>query len=946
MSLERLYPNCTDSDCPLIRSCSFTATRIDRSVYHASTDPVDFLIISDYPNSKGMTGQLSFIGPERQLIEEVTKKVCPDCTIAYTYLVRGWPVDLSKSKIYANQPDVLVKRLQQKDIDWIKTLPLNNHPKKQIIIEKCFKYILQDIEHLKPKSIIVMGNLVKEALFPSERKSILQLQNCYRDFKGCPTRFIPSYQSVFKNPSMKKTWQKQLSACLSHKVAEADNDLASHIYIIKNLKEAIEYIEVLKETPNDISFDIETQNLNKKYGNKIVTLQFSETSNSATIIPYNHKESPFLPDEIEVLKKHLFDLFHNPSKVKSWIGHNLKFECNVLTAIIGTPLVSAPMFDTMVGAFMLDENRAERVAEFKYGINSLKQLCLDYLNFDGYDKGILAVREEGNLFDLPLLDLSEYGGMDTIVTRRLHLAELEEARNQNFTRQFRNLMYYHYTPLILMFSNIEQNGFFVNKNALRKLTTKDSLILKAISDIIANLRNISEIQRANDLLLQMQNPRMSGFLGNKPWIFNFSKKGHPQTLFFNVCGLRAGNIGKSGQASVDKEWQQANKDHPIVKQYMEWSSMRHLYDTFVDSLYNRIDPQKDDVDSNTDTCIRSNFNLIGTVTGRASSDNPNLQNIPRGDTPAKKAIKDIFSALQNHFLVQLDYKANEVRWVGILAQDDKLANAIIDGKKMMEEYRLNPNEELLQKAETYSDIHKQTASMVFNKPLEEVTKDERQISKSVIFAILYGSSTAAVAKLMGKDIEEVERWFRQFYERFPKIATWKKKTEEMAKQYGYVETANGRRRRFPLFHLFKNEDGYYTEKLVPQELRGDVESALRQCVNSPIQGIASDYGMSGAALFSKYIRENNKPWKICNAVHDSCVFQVPFDQLEESLEQAEYWFTTGVMEYMTDVFDINFNLPLEVDFEVGLSWGSLIKWNFNKKELEEIKKTLANKVCS
>lgn len=939
MVLERTYVQCDGASCPLHNSCNRTATRIERSVFQRSTDPVDVLFIADCPSSKEMLNPLAFIGPEKQIIDEVIAKVCPDKTTAYTYLARGWPVDLSKSRLYANRANVKVKNFSKDDLKWLKTLPLNNHPEKSQILEKCSHFLIKDIQQLQPKLIIIMGNIVKDALIPSERKSIHQLQNSYREYMGVTVRFVPSITSVIKNPSGKQTWQKQLTACLANKVFEPDNDLSSQIYIIKNLNEAIEYIDALKNTPNDISFDLETHNLNKKYGNKIATLQFSETINSSTIIPYHHKDSPFLPDEIEILKTHLYDLFNKPHKIKSWIGHNLKFECNVLHSIIGTPLLSAPMFDTRVGAFLLDENRGERVADFKYGVNTLKQLALDYLNFDGYNKSILHTRSEGNLYQLDLQQLAEYGGMDTIITKRLALAEIEEAREQNFIGQFLNLMYYHYTLLTLLFSGIEQNGFYVNRENLKRLTQKDSLILKAIDDITNNLRKIPEVQRANNLLLHTKNPRLN-LLGKQPWVFDFSKQGHAQALFFNVAGLPVGKIGKSGQASIDKEWQKNNKDHPMVKVYTEWSSMRHLYDTFVTTLYDRIDPQRDTVDCNIDSCIRPNFNLIGTVTGRASSDDPNLQNIPRADTPAKKAIKNIFSALPNHYLVQLDYKANEVRWVGILAQDENLANAIINGKKMMDEYRLNPSEELLHKAETYSDIHKQTASMVFEKPLEEVTKDERQISKSVIFAILYGSGTQAVADAMGKTVEEVERWFSMFYQRFPSIAKWKKRTEQFVKQYGYVETANGRRRRFPIFHLFKDANGHYSDDLVPPDYRGEIALALRQCINSPIQGIASDYGMCGAALFSQFIRNEKKSWKICNAVHDSCVYQVPYAELEESLSAAEYWFTEGVMLFMTDVFDIYFNLPLEVDFEIGLSWGSLQKWNFGKQELDIIKKNL------
>ena len=936
MVLERTHPYCTNYNCPLINSCNQTATQINRSIYHTADNPVDILFVGEHPSSREMLHPLAFLGPEKQLIEEVLISACPDSTIAYTYLVRGWPVDLKKSKFYADKPNTIVKHLTLKEISWLKTLPLSNHPERQQIISNCSKFLLKDIEQLKPKLIILFGNSVKEALFPNERKLS---RNSVKNLNGYTVRFMPSYISVFKNPSSKKSWQSQLTSIILNNEVEIENELNSKIHVIKDLNEAIEYIESLKETYNEISFDIETLNLNKKYGNKIATLQFSETNNSSTIIPYNHKESPFLPDEIETLRQHLYDLFKYPSKIKCWVGHNLKFECNLLASIIGTPLVSAPMFDTMVGAFLLDENRQERVTEFKYGVYSLKQLAFDYLNFDGYDKSALSARDEGNLFTLPLQELANYGGMDTIVTRRLYFSELEHARKQNYYAKFLKLMYYHYTPNILLFSDIEQNGFFLNRNSLRKLLAKDSIIVKAISDILTNLKNIPEVQKANDILLQKDNYRVN-FSRTKPWIFNFAKKNHPQTLFFNVCNLRPLMIGKSGIGSIDAEWQKQNEHHPLVKVYTEWSTMTHLYDSFVTTLYDRVNPQKDYIDSNKDCCIRPNFNIIGTVTGRTSCNDPNLQNIPRSDSPAKKAIKNIFSSLPKHYLVQMDYKANEIRWVGILAQDDNLAKALWQGKHIMDEYRLNPNEDLIAKAEIYGDIHKQTASMVFNKPLEEVTKNERQISKSVIFAILYGSTITAVAQKMNVTSQEVEKWFKQFYTRFPKIEAWKHKTEEMAKHVGFVETANGRRRRFPIFNLFKDQNGYFSDNNVPSDYRSIINGSLRQCVNSPIQGIASDYGMCGAALFSRYIREQNKSWKICNAVHDSCVFQVPYNELEDALEQAEYWFTTGITEYMADIFEINFNLPLEVDFEIGLSWGSLQKWNFSKQELDAIKAKL------
>lgn len=936
MSIERYFPNCQSLDCPLNDSCRRTATRVQRSCYQTDKDPIDILIVGDCASSKEMLYQLSFLGPEKKLIQDVAFEFIPEKTIGYSYIVRGWPSE-DKSKFENNKP---IKSMSEYELSWVKTTGLAAYPKKLEVIKNCMPYILYDISVLRPRLIIALGNNVKEAFFPTETKSLIQLVNTYRSFNGIPVRFLPSHISVISNPSGQESWKKQLKACFLNKIATPDVTPGSS-YILKTLDEATEYLDSLKEVENDISIDCETLNLNKKYGNKISTIQFSETNNSGVVLPYNHPESPFDPNEINEIKKQLYDLFKTPSKIRSWVGHNLKFECNLFSSIIGTPLVSAPMYDTMVGAFLLDENRRERVSDFRYGIYTLKQLAYEYVNWDGYDKGILKERKEGNLFDLPLVDLATYGAMDTYITRRLMHVQIDTARDQNYKEQLFNLMFSLYTPMILLFSNIEQNGFFVNRLNLRKLVSKESSLLKRISEITEGFKNIPEAQRANDMLLTRSVGGMNVYpLGRKPWVFDISKGNHPQTLFFDVCNLPVNTIGKSGSASVDSSWQELNKNHFLVKLYMEWSEMRHLYDTFANSLYNRIDPQKEDLDSKTDCRIRPDFNLTKAVTGRIACEKPNLQNIPRSDTPAKKEIKNVFCAEPNNFLVQIDYKANEVRWVGILSKDENLAHAVWQGKRMMDEYRQNQDPEFLAKADAYSDIHKQTASMIFNKPIEEVTKDERQISKTVIFAILYGSHVKTVAESRGKTVEEVEKWFAQFYGRFPKIAQWKKKVETDAKRFSYVEAPHGRRRRLPVFDLFRNESGMFAEDSIPPEHFSKINTALKQSVNAPIQGIASDNSMCGASLFAKYIRENNKPWIICNAVHDSCVFQVPYACLDESLASAEYWFTTGVTEYMTEKFKIDFNLPLEIDFEIGIKWGDMIKWNFSKAELVEIKNKL------
>lgn len=932
--LDRNSFECQHTDCPLRLSCNQVPAFVYRTPFHEDNAPIDFLFVADHAGKKENQMAAPFLGPERALIEKAMAEYAPNATYGFTYLVRGWPVE----EKYENQYVLVSDSSNKYEYDRIKTKSLSKHPKKTDILERCQTFLVEDLQKYKPKTIIVMGNFVKEALLPQESKTITRLIKTKRTLDdGTEVRFMTTPRSLLQNPSAKKAWEQQLESIAKGIIQKPDTTLGDD-FLLTNLQDVLDYIEILKNTENPISIDLETLNLNKRYGNKIATIQFAETNDSGVTIPLNHPDTPFDGDEIEIIKKALYDLFKNPSKIPFWIGHNLKFECNVLKALIGTSILSAPIFDTLVAAFLLDENRRERAAEFRYGIYSLKQLALDYLNYDGYDQGILANRAEGNLFDLPLDKLSSYGAMDVYITRRLYYALLEDAEEQSYREDLEKMMFHHYTPCIRLCSDLEQNGFYIDKKHIRTLVSRNnSPLLKEIARIEEEIKESREGQIANDILLRKTAGKVIP-LGNKPWLFDLAKGGHPQILFFDVLGLQPTKIGASDVPSVDASWQSLNQNNPFVAKYSEWQGLRTLYNTFATKLYKRIDPRGDDLDCKTDGKIRPDFITTGPVTGRWASRNPNLQNIPRSDNEAKKAIKNIFRASPGHYLVQLDYKANEIRWVGILAQDEGLAKAINEGREMFKKYRKNPTKDLLYKAKTYGDIHRQTASMIFNKKLEDVTKGERQVSKSVQFGILYGSSIRSIAESQQKSIEEVQEWFDSFYNRFPAISMWKSHMENCAQHKGYVETPNGRRRRFPIFDLYRDEFGRFNpnDPRISQENEKHIKECLRQAVNAPIQGIASDSGMLGAALFAEHIRNNKLPWIVSNAVHDSCVYQVPFDQIADSLAVAEHCFTDGVMTYMSKHFDIRFNLPLEIDFEIGLTWGDLEEWDYSPQGLDLI----------
>lgn len=1420
MTSELHYPACTSKKCPLHLSCSRTPTLVERSPFTDKDGDIDILFVADNPNAREMQYNRPFKGPEASIIKRVLGEVSEEITYAVTYLVRGWPVD--PASIPAKHKEQSLISCSDFDLSRMKTKSLSKHPDRTEIIDRCQEFILADIKKHRPKLLVVMGKTVKEALFPTEMKTITRLFDSFRPFKGTTTRFTTTPKSLIQNPSGIKQWEKQLRAIATGKTAELDTEPGED-FLITDIEDAIDYIEMLKTSTVPISVDLETLNLNKRYGNKIATIQFAETTTTGVTIPLHHPDTPFTPIELERLIAALYDLFHNPNDIPYWVGQNLKFECNLLKACIGTQILSAPIFDTQIAAFLVDENRRERAAEFRYGIYSLKQLAYDYLNFDGYDKGVLAQRSSGSLFDMELKKLSSYGAMDVYITLRLAHALIEEAERQDYLEELMKLMFSFYTPVIRLLCDMEQNGFYVNRQHIRHLISKDSPLLVEMKNIEKKLEASMVGQKANAIVLQRNHPSRIVPLGSTPWVFNFAKGGHAQALFFSVLRLPTGKVGTSGVPSVDSAWQNEHKHNEWVQMYSDWKGYQILFNTFATKLYARVDPRNSDLDCNTDTRIRPDFLSTGPVTGRFACRNPNLQNIPRGDSPAKKSIKNIFQATAGHVMVQLDYKANEVRWVGVLSNDDNLAKAINQGRDLFLKYRENPTPEALEIAETYGDLHKQTASLIFGKDVTEISKNERQAAKAClaagtltptrtgfkpieditvgeevwngenwtpvldlyrkkakvvrlttkrgwsievsddhklevydrrdlstaylcvkdldpryhyiplrrqdsfefedvdlcftpddvgantsdtrlqcpycedkahyldqhlrkqhglrkghpdydkikkyrsdkmtakyskvslnkdmipkrypskmtpklawwlgcliaegcttgsrlrftqnqnsyldeflavgfelfgvnpssykaptgaltvsysvmlkyfvkylgckdlaefkdvpwsilrsskasqaafirgymsgdghcttgikrkleacskskklieqlsvllwnfgiintvrpymsklpvaktwreyykfyitgagydryfdtigesnnitrrpttqiapkddslpgfldylkqikkklnknykishchahelswyqidqhkdkykeilqesgddrvlnlieswgsgnrpflsqvesvvdledrtdeevydlsldpsypyfvahvsrqddcVFAILYGSSVKAVAEANQKTVEEVQDWFDGFYAKFPMIATWKKGMEQNAQSQGYVETPNGRRRRFPIFDMYRNDHGMFdpNDSQIGGEAQAKIAECLRQAVNAPIQGIASDAGMLGAALFADYVRQHKKPWVISNAVHDSCIYLVPYDELAESLKQAEYYFTDKVMETMTDKFGIDFNLPLEVEFELGLKWGELEKWNYSPEHLVELK---------
>jgi len=291
----------------------------------------------------------------------------------------------------------------------------------------------------------------------------------------------------------------------------------------------------------------------------------------------------------------------------------------------------------------------------------------------------------------------------------------------------------------------------------------------------------------------------------------------------------------------------------------------------------------------------------------------NCQQIPRSDTPTKKAIKALFIAPKGRALVQADFAAAEVRMWGAMSKDKNLCELLQESFRKRGEYRKHPdNEDLKNAAELMGDVHKQTASLMFGVDLYGVDwkdkkyKDMRQTTKSITFGLMYGRGTQSVSAQINKTVEETDELKAKFFKRFSDGEAWLENQKKFARSHGYVETPLGRRRRFP--QIFSGD-----KQLIKQ--------AERWAVNAPIQATASDYAALATAMLQKYFVENDltDKYKIVNAVHDSVVIEFPAnaDDMEFLAKLVRRIYTKDVKKVLADGFGFELMAPMDIDLEVS-----------------------------
>jgi DNA polymerase I len=565
------------------------------------------------------------------------------------------------------------------------------------------------------------------------------------------------------------------------------------------------------------SFDTETTGLDAIEA-ELVGMSFSWKKNEAYYLPIPAGESG--KQRALLLKK----VLENPSTLK--IGQNLKYDMVVLRKY-GIN-VQGSLFDTMIAHYLLQP-------ELRHGMDYLAEVYLKYrtIHIDALigAKG----KNQKNMRDLLPSEIYEYAAEDADIT--LQLKEFLE--KELLHRGMDYLCYDVEMPLVKVLTDMEVTGIGIDREALKE----SSLILSA------NLEKIEkDIQELAGLPFNVNSPKQIG------------------EILFDTLGIGGkAKKTKTGQYSTSEDVLESLKGkHPIVEKILEQRGLKKLLSTYIDALPELINPRTGR--------IHTSFNQAVTATGRLSSSNPNLQNIPVRDSQGRE-IRKAFSAGSGELFLSADYSQIELRLMAHLSRD----------KSMMDAFQKD------------LDIHAATAAKIYKIPLEEVTSDMRRKAKTANFGIIYGISVFGLAERMGVPRSEAKELIDGYFENYPQVKAYMDASIEKARENGWVETLLHRKRFLPDIHSQNaNVRGY----------------AERNAINAPIQGTAADIIKVAMVKISSELEKRGLKTKMILQVHDELNFIVPELELPEV--------RALVVHEMENA--IKLDVPLKADVGVGKNW--------------------------
>jgi len=574
-----------------------------------------------------------------------------------------------------------------------------------------------------------------------------------------------------------------------------------------------------------VAFDTETTSTDPMRA-ALVGLAFSDRQGEGWYIPVGHRQGEQLPlgQVLGALRPFLTD----PKRPK-W-GHNAKYDMAVL-ARYGIDL-DGLAFDTMIAEWLTDPG------SHNLGLKSLAFVRLG-VEMTPIEELIGSGRNQLSMADVPIEQVAAYAAADVDMTLRLGRVLEGELRQKGHWDLFQELE----LPLVRVLLEMEMAGVALDVDFLRRMSLELARRLEELEQqiyrLVGHTFNINSTQQLGKVLFE--------------------------ELGLSVEGGRRTSTGRYSVAADVLESMQGR--HPVIDLILEQREVAKLKSTYVDALPQLVNPQTGR--------LHTSYNQVGTVTGRISSSEPNLQNIPIR-SPLGRQVRRAFVAQPGWRLLGADYSQIELRVLAHVSGDPGLIEAF----------------------QRDEDIHATTAAAILGVPLNQVTPDQRRLAKAVNFGLIYGMSAYGLARSTGLTQAEAENFIEQYFGRFPRVRAYLRNTIAQARNRGYVETLLGRRRYFPV--LQSTSPGQ-----VPAQKRAE-----REAVNAPIQGSAADIIKRASLLLRQALRERGLQARMIIQVHDELVLEVPEGEMDVTAPL--------VSQVMESAFPLR--VPLKADLKSGSNW--------------------------
>ena len=572
------------------------------------------------------------------------------------------------------------------------------------------------------------------------------------------------------------------------------------------------------------AFDTETTSLDYMIA-RLVGVSFACEPGRAAYVPLGHRY-PGAPQQLdinEVLSK-LKPMLEDEAKLK--LGHNLKYDRNVLRNH-GIDLRGIA-YDTMLESYVLNSTASR---------HDMDSVALKYINHhtihyeDVAGKGAKQI----GFAEVALDQAGPYAAEDADICLRLHDKLYPDIQKE---KGLHAVLLDIEMPLVSVLADMERRGVLIEA----------SMLLEQSAELYERMQEIES--QAHDEAGE---------------VFNIGSPKQIQNILFAKLGLPVLSKTPKGQPSTaESVLQELANDYPLPKLILEHRALSKLKSTYTDKL-----PQQ--INSETGR-VHTSYHQAVAATGRLSSSDPNLQNIPIRSSEGRR-IRQAFVAPAGKVLLAADYSQVELRIMAHLSKDEGLRSAFED--KL--------------------DVHRATAAEVFGMPMDEVSDDQRRAAKAINFGLIYGMSAFGLARQLGIDRGAAQEYIDRYFNRYPGVRTYMDKIRETAREKGFVETIFGRRLYLPEINARNAQRRQYAE---------------RTAINAPMQGTAADIIKRAMIAVDGWIRQSGTPADLIMQVHDELVIEVACEHVEQLAPE--------IVRMMSDA--ANLSVPLVVDIGHGRNW--------------------------